>query len=250
MAPKQPGHEIHLSIVAPARDEAENLPRFVEEVRNAMDQLETTWELIVVDDGSSDTTKRVLRELFAKTPRLRVIAFSESAGKSAAWQAGFRAARGAFIATIDADLQNDPRDIIAMLHALNCRQCDMINGMRSNRNDPWLRLISSRIANGVRNCLTGERITDSACGLKVFRWECVVDLRLFEGLHRFLPTLVKMQGFTVAEISISHRPRSAGSAKYGVQNRLFKGLKDALVVRWMKRNAPRYRAQEWERPDG
>jgi hypothetical protein len=125
----------------------------------------------------------------------------------------------------------------------------MVNAWRKDRDDPWLRLISSRIANSVRNWLTREQIHDSACGLKLFRRKCVTNVKLFDGLHRFLPTLVKNEGFRVVEMPVNHRPRRAGKAKYGLWNRLFKALRATFAVRWMRRCSLRYEVEEWERPD-
>ena len=126
------------------------------------------------------------------------------------------------------------------------QQCGLVNGWRADRRDPWIRLVSTRIANGVRNWLTHEQIHDSGCGLKVFRRECIDRLKLFNGMHRFLPTLVKMEGYEVIEVPVNHRPRTAGKAKYGVLNRVFKALRDAFAVRWMQQRMLHYECQEWE----
>jgi hypothetical protein len=134
-----------------------------------------------------------------------------------------------------------------MLALLEQDRCDMVNGWRRDRQDPWIRLVSTRIANGVRNRLTGETIQDSACGLKVFRRECVERLKLFNGMHRFLPTLVKLEGYRVVERPVHHRARMAGKAKYGVANRLFRALRDTFAVRWMQARHVRYEVDEWER---
>lgn len=239
---------IYLSVVAPAQNEAENLPRFMAETAEILKSLGRECELIVVNDGSSDQSESVLRKAMADCSFLRILSFGRRAGKSAAWEAGFSAARGQFIATIDADLQNDPTDIPKMLALIDKQNCDMVNAWRKDRDDPWLRLISSRIANGIRNRLTHENIHDSASGLKLFKRECVANVKLFDGLHRFLPTLVKNEGFRVIEMPVNHRPRSAGKAKYGVRNRIFKALRDAFAVRWMRRCSMRYEVEEWERP--
>lgn len=241
--------DVYLSVVAPARNEAENLPQFITETVEVLTRLPGECELIVVNDGSTDQTESMLRDAMADCPFLRVLSFGKRAGKSAAWEAGFKAARGQFIATIDTDLQNDPTDIPKMLALISEQRCDMVNAWRKNRDDPWLRLASSKIANGVRNWLTREIIHDSACGLKLFKRECVVSVKLFDGLHRFLPTLVKNEGFRVIEMPVNHRPRSAGKAKYGVWNRVFKALRDAFAVRWMRRCSLRYEVEEWERSD-
>jgi len=237
---------VHLSVVAPAHNEADNLPRLIEETAAALAPLEQNWEIIIVNDGSTDGTLPVLRELMKKYPRLRVLSLQHRAGQTAAVDAGLRHARGAFLATLDADLQNDPADIPRLLEVLHSQPYDLVNGWRANRRDPWLRLVSTRIANGTRNWLTHEQIHDSACGLKVFRRECVDRLKLFNGMHRFLPTLVKMEGFRVVELPVNHRPRIAGKAKYGVFNRVFKALRDCLAVRWMQRRVLRYECQELE----
>ena len=238
--------EIYLSVVAPAHNEKDNLPRLLEEVAAALAQLKHPWEVIITDDASTDGTADVLRELRKKYPPLRVLSMSQRSGQTAAVEAALRRARGTFLAMLDADLQNDPADIPRMLEVLQSRDCDFVNGWRADRHDPWLRLVSTRIANGVRNRLTHEQIHDSACGLKVFRRECIERVKFFNGMHRFLPTLVKMEGYRVVEIPVNHRPRTAVKAKYGVLNRVFKALRDAFAVRWMQQRIVRYECREWE----
>jgi glycosyltransferase involved in cell wall biosynthesis len=232
--------------VAPAHNEADNLPRLIEEITAALAALGREWEMIVVNDASTDDTLALLRERMKTSPHLRVFSLRQRSGQTAAVDAGLRHARGAFLAMLDADLQNDPADIPRMLDVLQTQGCDFVNGWRANRHDPWIRLVSTRIANRVRNWLTHEQIHDSACGLKVFRRECIDRLKLFNGMHRFLPTLVKMEGYRVIEIPVNHRPRTAGKAKYGVLNRVFKALRDALAVRWMQQRTIRYECRELE----
>jgi len=238
---------VYLSVVAPAHNEAENLPRLLAEIAAALAGLGQPWEVIITDDASTDGTADVLRDLRNEYPQLRVLSMPRRSGQTAALDAGLRHARGVFVATLDADLQNDPADIPRMLDVLAAQQCDFVNGWRAHRRDPWIRLVSTRIANGVRNWLTHEQIHDSACGLKVFRRECIDRLKLFNGMHRFLPTLVKMEGYRVVEVPVNHRPRTAGRAKYGVLNRVFKALRDAFAVRWMQQRTVRYECREWER---
>ncbi len=240
-------NEIYLSVVAPAHNEAENLGGLVDEVTAVASGLKQPWEVIIVNDGSTDETESVLRERVKTCPQLRVLSMKQRSGQTAAVEAGLRVARGRFVAMTDADLQNDPADLPAMLELLARDECDMVNGWRRDRQDPWIRLVSTRIANAVRNKLTHETIRDSACGLKVFKRECLPPLKFFNGMHRFLPTLVKMEGFRVVEIPVHHRPRSAGKAKYGVLNRVFKALRDAFAVRWMQSRTVRYEFTEWER---
>jgi dolichol-phosphate mannosyltransferase len=242
----QSGGGIHLSVVAPAHNEVDNLPRLVEEIAAALAKSEYAWEVIITDDASTDGTAAVLRDLRKKYPQLRVLSMRQRSGQTAAVDAALRHARGTFLAMLDADLQNDPADIPRMLEMLQSQPCDFVNGWRANRRDPWIRLISTRIANGVRNWLTHEQIHDSACGLKVFRRECIDRLKLFNGMHRFLPTLVKMEGYRVIEVPVNHRPRTAGKAKYGVLNRVFKALRDAFAVRWMQQRTTHCECQEWE----
>jgi len=244
----QSSGSIHLSVVAPAHNEVDNLPRLVEEIAAALAQREYHWEVIITDDASTDGTAAVLRDLRNKHPQLRVLSMRQRSGQTAAVDAGLHHARGTFIATLDADLQNDPADIPRLLDILQAQPqpCGFVNGWRANRHDPWMRLVSTRIANKVRNWLTHEQIHDSGCGLRVFRRECIERLKLFNGMHRFLPTLVKMEGYQVIEVPVNHRPRTAGKAKYGVLNRVFKALRDAFAVRWMQQRMLHYECQEWE----
>ncbi len=242
-----PDRETYLSAVAPAHNEMDNLPRLLDEIAAALARLEHRWEVIITDDASTDGTADVLRDLRKRYPQLRVLSMRQRSGQTAALDAALRHAKGTFIATLDADLQNDPADIPRMLDLLQAQPCDFVNGWRANRQDPWIRLVSTRVANRVRNWLTHEQIHDSACGLKVFRRECIDRLKLFNGMHRFLPTLVKMEGYRVLEVPVNHRPRTAGKAKYGVLNRVFKALRDAFAVRWMQQRTIRYECREWER---
>jgi dolichol-phosphate mannosyltransferase len=233
-------------VVAPAHNEVDNLPRLIEETVAALTSLKQKWEIIIVNDASTDGTLDVLRNLRKSCSQLRILSLRQRSGQTAALEAGLHHAQGSFIAMLDADLQNDPADIPRMLEVLQTQPYDLVNGWRANRRDPWLRLVSTRIANGVRNRLTHEQIHDSACGLKVFRRACLDRLKLFNGMHRFLPTLVKMEGFRVVELPVNHRPRVAGKAKYGVCNRVFKALRDCFAVRWMQRRTLRYECQELE----
>jgi glycosyltransferase involved in cell wall biosynthesis len=164
---------------------------------------------------------------------VRGLLLKRNRGQTAAFDAGFKAARGRAIVTLDADLQNDPRDIPALLAEL--ARHDAAVGYRSQREDDWLRRISSRLANAVRNRLSGDDIIDTGCSLKAFRTECLGDIKLFTGMHRFLPTLLRIEGRSVVQVPVNHRPRHAGTSKYGVWNRAFRALADLLAVRWMKK---------------
>jgi glycosyltransferase involved in cell wall biosynthesis len=170
---------------------------------------------------------------------MRVLRFVENRGQSAALDAGFRAARGAVIAMIDADLQNDPADLPRLLAALD--RADVVNGIRVGRRDPWLRRISSRVANAFRNWATQDHVTDVGCSLRVMRAGFVRRVKLYRGMHRFLPTLLRMEGARVIEVPVNHRPRRRGRSKYGIANRLRVALGDLLAVRWMQRRRLDYR---------
>ncbi len=222
-----------LSIVIPLFNEAENLPPLVAELTAALDGLDYGYEVLLVDDGSSDDSPAVLARLSAADPRLRVLRQPRNQGQSAAFGAGFRHARGEIIATLDADLQNDPADLPRMLAELD--DCDVVCGVRTDRHDSFVRRASSRIANGVRNRLTGESITDVGCSLRVMRARHARHLPLFDGMHRFLPTLLRMEGARIKEVPVSHRPRFRGVSKYGIHNRLWRALADLFAVRWMQR---------------
>ena len=231
-----------LSLVVPAYNERDSLPALVEEVARAL--VGRRYELVTVDDGSTDGSLDVLKQLKATHPELHVVALAAHAGQTAAFAAGFRAARGAVIVTLDADLQNDPADIPGLVAELTARGATAVAGYRVNRRDtPWKRL-QSRIANAVRNGLNGETIRDTGCSLKAFRSDAVRALPLYHGMHRFLPTLIKLYGGTVTEAPVRHRPRRFGRTKYGMWNRVFRSFADALAVRWMQRRVLRYEVRE------
>jgi glycosyltransferase involved in cell wall biosynthesis len=233
---------VELSLVIPAYNERENLAPLLEEISAALTG--RSYEVIVVDDGSTDGTVDTLKTLRQRYPALRYIVFEANAGQTAAFAAGFRAARAPVVITLDADLQNDPADIPQLLDTMRRTGATAVAGYRATRRDSAWKRLQSRIANGVRNRLNGEAIRDTGCSLKAFRTDAVRDLPLFAGMHRFLPTLVKMQGGTVTEVPVGHRPRRHGSTKYGMWNRVWRSLVDAFAVRWMQRRALRYRVRE------
>jgi glycosyltransferase involved in cell wall biosynthesis len=222
-----------ISLVIPVYNEEENLPVLAAEIRRAMQGVGRPHETIYVDDGSTDGSPAVLADLARQDPAVRIIRQRRNHGQSAALDAGFRFARGGVVVTLDADLQNDPADIPELLALLD--RYDVVAGVRARRQDTWVRKVSSRIANGVRNRVTHESITDVGCTLKAFRTEYLRRIPMFTGMHRFLPTLLRMEGARVTEIPVNHRPRLHGQAKYGIGNRLWRALADLFAVRWMQK---------------
>jgi len=233
-----------VSIVVPVYNEEENLPLLWPEIREVLDPAHLQYEVIFVDDGSQDRSAEIVREFRERDPRVRLIRLKANAGETAATDAGFKSIRGRYVVVMDADLQNDPHDIPAMLAHLD--RWDAVTGWRVNRaaGDSRIRRLSSRIANGVRNALSRETIQDSGCTFRAFRRECLLDLVLYRGLHRFIPTLLKIQGFRVLEVPVNHRPRRFGKSKYGIGNRAARAFVDLLVVRWMKDRRLRYEIAE------
>ena len=230
-----------LSVVFPVFNEEENLPILLDEIAKALDGRGWSYEIVAVDDGSRDRSLAVLREQRAKHPMLRILSFEKNSGQTAALDAAWRAARGRFVVSLDADLQNDPADIPRMMQKLDESGADMVIGVRVNRHDTWSRKMQSRIGNGVRNWITND---DTGCSLKLVRRDAIDRVTLYTGMHRFLPTLVRMRGYKVIEMPVNHRARQFGVSKYGAMNRAFRGLADCLAVRWMSKRMLDYKARE------
>ena len=234
-----------LSIVIPCHNEEENLRPLIAAIEEAVAPLRWSYEIIVTDDCSTDKSWDILKELVAQNSHIRIQRFAYNSGQSAALWAGIKTAAGRNIATIDADLQNDPRDFPLLLDGL--RQFDCVCGSRvaaRRSGDNFIRIISSRIANWVRNSISGDNISDSGCCFRVFKRECVADLKFFKGMHRFMPTLIKMEGFTVTEIPIRQNQRRSGKSHYNIGNRMFSSFYDLLAVSWMKKRMFRYKIAE------
>jgi glycosyltransferase involved in cell wall biosynthesis len=231
-----------LSAVVPAYNEVESMPPLFAELRAALDATGRTWEMVVVDDGSSDGTRELMLAEQARDPRVHALVLERNAGQSAALAAGLSRARGDVVVTLDADLQNDPADLPLLLAALE--NADVVSGIRAQRQDTWVRLVSSRIANAVRRGVLGDPVTDIGCSFKAYRREVLEGLPMFVGVHRFLPALCVFRGARFAEVRLRHRARAHGVSKYGVGNRLWRGLADLLGVQWLKTRLVGYRIRD------
>lgn len=221
-----------LSIVVPVHNEAPNLESLCRELADTLDRFGRPYEILLVDDGSTDGSFEVLERCQARDARLRVIQFRRNFGQTAAFAAGFAEARGRLIVTIDADLQNDPRDIPAMVARLD-EGYDIVCGWRKDRKDAWLnRRLPSVLANRLISWVTGVRLHDYGCSLKVFRAEVVRPLRLYGEMHRFLPALASELGARIAEMPVNHRPRVHGRSNYGI-SRTLRVFLDLLTVKFL-----------------
>ena len=233
-------------VVIPIKDEVESLTPLTEKLIKVLGSLEASHtapvEILYVDDGSTDGSGALLDRLAAEHPEVRVLHFDRNYGKTAALDAGFRHTTGDLVVELDGDLQNDPADIPGMI-AL-AAQYDLVCGWRRDRQDTLLKKFSSRVAFLIRNAVTGDGIHDTGCPVKVFRRALVERMPLFEGMHRFFPTLALMHGFTITEMPVRHYARVHGRSKYGFWNRLFASLYDLLAVRWMQKRVLRYRFRD------
>jgi dolichol-phosphate mannosyltransferase len=238
---------VDLAIVIPVLNEAESLAPLLDEISTALSG-QTGYEIIVVDDGSTDSTYDELSRRTGDCPELRVIRHQARYGQSAAIATGVDAARAHWIVTLDGDGQNDPVDILRLYQTLRQAPADvsLVIGYRTQRRDGLLRLVSSRIANRVRSLLLGDATADSACGLKAFARETFMRLPRFDHMHRFLPALVQRQGGRVLSVEITHRKRTGGRSKYGLHNRLWVGIVDVLGVWWLTRRTLRPVVEERE----
>jgi len=243
---------VRLSVVVPVRNEAPNIVPLVGEIRRALEG-RFDYEIIYVDDGSEDQLPEALRAARAAAGvRMRVLRHERSCGQSTAVWNGVRAADGELIATLDGDGQNDPADIPRLITALLVHEREgvrLVIGHRTRRNDNLVRLLSSRIANGVRGSLLKDQTPDTGCGLKVFRREVFLALPYFDHMHRFLPALIQRQGGSVLSVPVNHRSRTRGRSKYGIHNRLWAGIVDLLGVAWLLRRERRPAAVLEEFPE-
>jgi dolichol-phosphate mannosyltransferase len=224
-----------LSVVIPVFNERGNLPPLVDEIDLALaDRL--GFEIIVVDDGSTDGTDEEVEQISARTSFTRLIRHGRTRGQSAAIRTGVKAAAAPVVAVLDGDGQNDPTDIPKLFGPLMIMpEVRMVVGQRERRNDSWIRRMSSRIANNVRNAVLKDGIRDTGCGLKVFYRDDFIDLPAFDHMHRFLPALMQRSGAAVHTVPVNHRPRLNGTSKYGIGNRLWVGITDLIGVMWLQK---------------
>lgn len=224
---------VELSVIIPIKNESPNLEALHLEVTAALDPWGRTYEVIVVDDGSTDDSFQILSRIQAADPRWRVIRFRRNFGQTAAFSAGFAHARGRFIATSDGDLQNDPKDIPAMVARLERDDLDIVCGWRKDRKDAFLsRLLPSMLANRLISWATGVRLHDYGCSLKIFSAEVVKPLKLYGEMHRFIPAIASEQGVKIAEVVVNHRARLHGASKYGI-SRTIRVVLDLLTVKFL-----------------
>jgi len=229
------GTNVEISVVVPVCNEADNVEPLAREIHAALGN--RAYEMIFIDDGSTDDTAANLRRLKNELPALRILSHSFRSGQSAAVASGVRAARGPWVATLDGDGQNDPADIPKLIQARDeNRGVQLFMGNRkASRKDTAFRKLQSSIANGVRSGLLGDGTPDTGCGIKLFSREVFLELPRFDHMHRFLPALFMRQGARVISIPVSHRPRTRGSSKYGMLNRLWVGIIDIGGVMWLRR---------------
>lgn len=233
---------IQYSVVIPLKNEESNIVDLIHELEPIMQSLNQHWELICIDDGSTDQTRHILMGLAKEKKYLKIIAFNKNYGQSSAFHAGFSAARGKFVITLDGDRQNDPADIPKMVELI--QNCDLVCGIRQKRKDPWNKRIISKLANKVRRWICEDGVQDSGCSLKIYRTECLHKIKMYHGMHRFLPALFKIEGFSVKEIPVNHRERIRGVSKYNFMNRSFNTISDLLAVGWMDKRQLRYKIEK------
>lgn len=245
MSQTQTASAPRFSLVVPIYNEEGNVGPLLEEVAEVLAP-HGPFETVLVDDASTDSSVGKILEWRTDHAAdwLRLIRFEKNAGQSAAVLAGAHAAHAPIVVTMDGDMQNDPRDLPQMVQLVESGECAGVTGIRKKRRDSFVRRASSKIANAVRNFITSDRVADSGCGIKAFRRELFLEVPRFNGMHRFMATLARYRGADVREVEVNHRPRTAGTAKYGVGNRALRGLRDCFAVRWLRGRLLDYRVKE------
>jgi len=230
------------SVVIPLKDEESNIEDLIKELEPVMESIQQPWELLCIDDGSTDNTLNILQKLQKSRPHMHIISFLRNYGQSSAFDAGFNAAQGEFVITMDGDRQNDPRDIPKLIGSIN--GFDMVCGQRINRKDPWNKKVISKLANAIRSRVCDDGVTDTGCSLKLYRKKCLQKIALFEGMHRFLPALFLIHGFSIGQVPVNHRERVKGKTKYNLFNRSFNTVVDMWAVHWMKKRHLSYQEKK------
>jgi len=233
---------VKYSIVIPLKDEEENIEILISEIEPVMKDVGESWEMICIDDGSTDRTQEILTAMSKNKVFLKPVFFEKNYGQSSAFDAGFKMATGEFIITLDGDLQNDPRDIPKLIKKTT--DADMVCGCRLNRKDTFTKKITSLLANKIRGKICRDNMKDTGCSLKLYRKACLDKIKLFDGMHRFLPALFKNEGFLVVEVPVNHRHRQHGKSKYNFLNRSFNTIADMLAVQWMRKRRLKYKVKQ------
>ncbi len=230
-----------ISFNIPVFNEQDNLKILYDKIKKVVDTLGCKYEILFVDDGSRDNSLKILNDLKSLDSNIKIIVFLKNSGQSAAFDAGFKHCSGDIIVTLDADLQNDPDDIPKMLQFLS--DYDVVCGYRAKREDDAIKLLVSKIGNFIRNFVTNDNIIDTGCSLKVYKKEFIDKIKLYKGMHRFLPTLLKLEGAKIYQVEVKHHKRKFGQSKYGIKNRLVTFF-DLLAVRWMISRHINYKIKE------
>ena len=228
-----------ISVICPFYNEKENLNELHSRLLKVVFSLQDSWEIIFVNDGSSDGGEEYLKSLFTGHKAVRVIDLDKNYGLTTALHAGFQDSKGEILATLDADLQNPPEEIPRLLTLLEDQ--DMVTGIRAHRQDAWVTRLSSRIANPIRRIVLGDSIQDIGCSLRVFRRPALGAFYPFRGMHRFFPALAEAHGFKIQQVPVEHHPRRHGRSKYGLANRILGPLWDLCAVRWLLNRRIQYK---------
>lgn len=234
--------DFYISIIIPICNEEDNVALIFKEIKNAFLNYTKSYELIFVNDGSSDNSLNILKDIANNDSSARIISLDKNYGKTSALDAGFKHAKGEIVLTIDADLQYDPKDLLKIIAEMENKDIDAVLGRRINEASGFIKTVSSKAAVFIRNSILKEYYRE--CYLAGYRRRALEDLILYRGFQDFIPSLLKMQGYNIKEIKVKKHPRKYGKSKYGIMNRLFKGLCALLVIKWMKNNKLRYRIAE------
>jgi dolichol-phosphate mannosyltransferase len=232
---------VNYSIVIPLKNEKENVEPLTQEVLAVMRGLSASFEIIYVNDGSTDGTAEKLKDLKETIPEIRIITLDKNYGQSSAFDAGFRAAKGTFVITMDGDRQNDPNDIPKLIALAD--QHELVCGIRKKRQDSLLKKLISFFANKVRSSVCQDGIKDTGCSLKIYKKTALDRIKLYQGMHRFLPALFLFEGFAIAQVEVNHRPRGAGKSNYNLFNRSLNTVADLMAVYWMRKRTLRYKVK-------